>query len=262
MTFQTPLASQGGMDVYEQPVKGCSYCVVADSAHGKEQDYSALSVFNISEIPYKQVAKYRDNQISPMVYPNIIYNIGAKYNTAWVLCEINDIGQQVAETLHFELEYENILMCSMHGRAGQKIGGGFGKNAQLGLRTSKQLKRIGCAALKDMIETDKLIIPDFDTIAELTTFSSKHNSFEAEEGHHDDLAMTLVIFAWTVQQQYFKDMTDLDIRKQIYQDQMDSLEQDMLPFGIIDDGKDETTVVDNTGQVWEIADPEHQRSYF
>ena len=262
MTFQTPLASQGGMDVYEQPVKGCSYCVVADSAHGKEQDYSALSVFNISEIPYKQVAKYRNNQISPMVYPNIIYNIGAKYNTAWVLCEINDIGQQVAETLHFELEYENILMCSMHGRAGQKIGGGFGKNAQLGLRTSKQLKRIGCAALKDMIETDKLIIPDFDTIAELTTFSSKHNSFEAEEGHHDDLAMTLVIFAWTVQQQYFKDMTDLDIRKQIYQDQMDSLEQDMLPFGIIDDGKDETTVVDNTGQVWEIADPEHQRSYF
>ena len=262
MTFQTPLASQGGMDVYEQPVKGCSYCVVADSAHGKEQDYSALSVFNISEIPYKQVAKYRDNQISPMVYPNIIYNIGAKYNTAWILCEINDIGQQVAETLHFELEYENILMCSMHGRAGQKIGGGFGKNAQLGLRTSKQLKRIGCAALKDMIETDKLIIPDFDTIAELTTFSSKHNSFEAEEGHHDDLAMTLVIFAWTVQQQYFKDMTDLDIRKQIYQDQMDSLEQDMLPFGIIDDGKDETTVVDNTGQVWEIADPEHQRSYF
>ena len=262
MTFQTPLASQGGMDVYEQPVKGCSYCVVADSAHGKEQDYSALSVFNISEIPYKQVAKYRDNQISPMVYPNIIYNIGAKYNTAWVLCEINDIGQQVAETLHFELEYENILMCSMHGRAGQKIGGGFGKNAQLGLRTSKQLKRIGCAALKDMIETDKLIIPDFDTIAELTTFSSKHNSFEAEEGHHDDLAMTLVIFAWTVQQQYFKDMTDLDIRKQIYQDQMDSLEQDMLPFGIIDDGKDETTVVDNTGQVWEIADPDHQRSYF
>ena len=171
MAFKNPIASQGGMDVYEQPQKDRSYCVVADSAHGKEQDYSALSVFDISEIPYKQVAKYRDNKISPMVYPNIIYNIGVKYNSAWLLVEINDIGQQVAETLHFELEYENILMCSMHGRAGQKIGGGFGKNAQLGLRTSKQLKRIGCAALKDMIETDKLIIPDFDTIAELTTFA-------------------------------------------------------------------------------------------
>ena len=262
MAFKNPIASQGGMDVYEQPQKDRSYCIVADSAHGKEQDYSALSVFDISEIPYKQVAKYRDNKISPMVYPNIIYNIGVKYNTAWLLVEINDIGQQVAETLHFELEYENILMCSMHGRAGQKIGGGFGKNAQLGLRTSKQLKRIGCAALKDMIETDKLIIPDFDTIAELTTFASKHNSFEAEEGSHDDLAMTLVIFAWTVQQQYFKDMTDLDIRKQIYQDQMDALEQDMIPFGIIDDGKASDTFTDNTGQLWEVADPEHQRSYF
>ena len=262
MAFKNPIASQGGMDVYEQPQKDRAYCVVADSAHGKEQDYSALSVFDISEIPYKQVAKYRDNKISPMVYPNIIYNIGVKYNTAWLLVEINDIGQQVAETLHFELEYENILMCSMHGRAGQKIGGGFGKNAQLGLRTSKQLKRIGCAALKDMIETDKLIIPDFDTIAELTTFASKHNSFEAEEGSHDDLAMTLVIFAWTVQQQYFKDMTDLDIRKQIYQDQMDALEQDMIPFGIIDDGKPADTFTDNSGQLWEVADPDHQRSYF
>ena len=262
MAFKNPIASQGGMDVYEQPEKDRTYCIVADSAHGKEQDYSALSVFDISEIPYKQVAKYRDNKISPMVYPNIIYNIGLKYNTAWLICEINDIGQQVAETLHFELEYENILMCSMHGRAGQKIGGGFGKNAQLGLRTSKQLKRIGCAALKDMIETDKLIIPDFDTLAELTTFASKNNSFQAEEGSHDDLAMTLVIFAWTVQQQYFKDMTDLDIRKQIYQDQMDALEQDMIPFGIIDDGKIDGTFTDNKGQMWEVADPDFQRNYF
>ncbi len=187
MAFKSPIASQGGMDMYENPVKGATYCIVADSAQGKGQDYSALSVFDISDIPYRQVAKYRDNQISPMVYPNIIYNIGMKYNTAWLIVEINDIGQQIAECLHFDLEYENILMASMHGRAGQKIGGGFGKNNQLGIRTSKQLKRIGCAALKDMIETDKLIIPDFDTIAELTTFASKHNSFEAEEGSYGDL---------------------------------------------------------------------------
>ena len=262
MTFKSPITSQAGMDMYEEPVKGATYCIVADSAQGKEQDYSALSVFDISEIPYRQVAKYRDNKISPMVYPNIIYNIGVKYNVAWLIVEINDIGQQVAETLHFDLEYENILMASMHGRAGQKIGGGFGKNNQLGIRTSKQLKRIGCAALKDMIEGDKLIIPDFDTIAELTTFASKHNSFEAEEGSHDDLAMTLVMFAWVVQQQYFKDMTDLDIRKRIYEDQMATLEQDLLPFGVIDDGQNQDTFTDQTGQVWEIADPDHQRSYF
>ena len=197
-----------------------------------------------------------------MVYPNIIYNIGVKYNIAWLIVEINDIGQQVAETLHFDLEYENILMASMHGRAGQKIGGGFGKNNQLGIRTSKQLKRIGCAALKDMIESDKLIVPDFDTIAELTTFASKHNSFEAEEGSHDDLAMTLVMFAWVVQQQYFKDMTDLDIRKQIYEEQMETLEQDMLPFGIIDDGQNQDTFKDKTGQTWKVIEDEAVRNYF
>ena len=262
MTFQRPVASKGGMDIYERPRKDRTYCIIADSAQGKEQDYSALSVFDITEIPYKQVAKYRDNKISPMLYPNIIYNIGSQYNTAWLMVEINDVGQQVAETLHFELEYENILMCSMHGRSGQKVGGGFGKNNQLGIRTSKQLKRIGCAALKEMIETDKLIVPDFETIAELTTFSSKHNSYEAEEGSHDDLAMTLVIFSWLVQQQYFKDMTDLDIRQQMYKDQMEALEQDMLPFGIIDSGQEEQTFTDGTGQVWEVADPDHQRSYF
>lgn len=262
MAFQRPVGSKGGMDIYEQPRKDRTYCIVADSAQGKEQDYSALSVFDITEIPYKQVAKYRDNTISPMLYPNIIYQIGMQYNTAWTMVEINDVGQQVAETLHFDLEYENILMCSMHGRAGQKVGGGFGKNNQLGIRTSKQLKRIGCSALKEMIETDKLIIPDFETIAELTTFSSKHNSYEAEEGSHDDLAMTLVIFSWLVQQQYFKDMTDLDIRQQMYKDQMESLEQDMLPFGIIDNGQEEETFTDKSGQVWEVADPDHQRSYF
>tara|TARA_Y100001972_G_C7608119_1_gene304812 strand:- start:727 stop:1173 length:447 start_codon:yes stop_codon:yes gene_type:complete len=148
----------------------------------------------------------------------------------------------------------------MHGRAGQKLGGGFGKNAQLGIRTSKQLKRIGCAALKDMIETDKLIIYDFDTLAELTTFASKHNSYEAEEGSHDDLAMTLVIFAWLVQQQYFKDLTDLDIRKQMYKDQMEALEQDMLPFGIIDDGQENETITDSDGTRWGVV--ETQRNYF
>ena len=261
MTFQAPIVSKGGMDVYEQPQSGKSYSIVADTSHGKGMDYSAFSVFDITQIPYRQVAKYRDNVISPMVYPNVIYQVGRKYNNAWTLIEINDIGQAVAESLYNDLEYENMLMCSMHGRAGQKIGSGFGKNAQYGIRTSKQLKRIGCAALKEMIETDKLIIPDFDTIAELTTFASKYNSYEAEEGHHDDLAMGLVVFAWLVQQQYFKDMTDLDIRQQIYKDQMKSMEEDMLPFGIIDDGRSDDTFTDNEGTTWQVVE-EWQRNYF
>ena len=259
MVFKKPTFSRNGIDVYEQPMKKANYCMVVDTSQGKGQDYSAFSVFDISQIPYRQVAKYRDNTISPMLYPNIIYQVGMKYNTAFTLLEINDMGSQVAEALHYDLEYENVLITSMKGRAGQQIGGGFGKNIQLGIRTSKQLKRIGCATLKEMIETDKLIIPDFDTIAELTTFASKHNSYEAEEGSHDDLAMTLVIFAWLVQQRYFKDMTDLDLRQKMYEDYEKQFEQDMLPFGIIDDGREEETYTDSSGQVWEVAD--HQRNY-
>ena len=260
MVFKKPVFSKNNIDVYEEPIKKATYCMIVDTAQGKGQDFSAFSVFDVSQIPYRQVAKYRDNNISPMLYPNIIYQVGMKYNTAFILLEINDMGAQVAENLHYDLEYENVMITSMKGRAGQQIGGGFSKNIQLGIRTSKQLKRIGCATLKEMIETDKLIVPDFETIAELTTFASRHNSFEAEEGAHDDLAMTLVIFAWLVQQRYFKDITNLDLRQKMYEEFEEQFEQDMLPFGIIDDGREEDTYTDNTGQTWEVSPS--QRSYF
>ena len=254
MVFKKPIFSSNGIDVYEEPIKKATYCMIVDTAQGKGQDFSAFSVFDVSQIPYRQVAKYRDNKISPMLYPNIIYQVGMRYNTAFILLEINDMGSQVAETLHYDLEYENVMITSMKGRAGQQIGGGFSKNIQLGIRTSKQLKRIGCATLKEMIETDKLIVPDFETIAELTTFASKHNSYEAEEGTHDDLAMTLVIFAWLVQQRYFKDMTDLDLRQKMYEDFEEQFEQDMLPFGIIDDGLDDEYELMPDGAVWQKVD--------
>ena len=260
MVFKKPVFSKNNIDVYEEPIKKATYCMIVDTAQGKGQDFSAFSVFDVSQIPYRQVAKYRDNNISPMLYPNIIYQVGMKYNTAFILLEINDMGAQVAENLHYDLEYENVMITSMKGRAGQQIGGGFSKNIQLGIRTSKQLKRIGCATLKEMIETDKLIVPDFETIAELTTFASRHNSFEAEEGAHDDLAMTLVIFAWLVQQRYFKDITNLDLRQKMYEEFEEQFEQDMLPFGIIDDGREEDTYTDNTGQTWEVSPS--QRTYF
>ena len=260
MVFKTPIFSKNGLDVYEEPIKNALYCMVVDTAQGKDQDYSAISIFDISQIPYRQVAKYRSNQISPMLYPDIIFQIGKKYNMAWILLEVNDVGSQVAETLHYDLEYENIIVSSMKGRAGQQIGGGFAKNIQLGIRTSKQLKRIGCSALKEMIESDKLIISDFDTISELTTFAVKNNSYEAEEGSNDDLAMTLVIFSWLVQQRYFKDLTDLDIRKKLADEQMKALEDDLLPFGIIDDGRDAQTFTDNSGTTWTID--ESSRAYF
>jgi hypothetical protein len=260
MVFKTPIFSKNGLDVYEEPIKNALYCMIVDTAQGKEQDYSAISIFDISQIPYRQVAKYRSNQISPMLYPDIIFQIGKKYNMAWILLEVNDVGSQVAETLHYDLEYENIIVTSMKGRAGQQVGGGFGKNIQLGIRTSKQLKRIGCSTLKEMIESDKLIISDFDTISELTTFAVKNNSYEAEEGSNDDLAMTLVIFSWLVQQRYFKDLTDLDIRKKLADEQMRALEEDLLPFGIIDDGREVQTFTDNSGTTWTVD--EGSREYF
>ena len=262
MVFKNPIHENNNLTVYEHPIKNHTYALVADTAQGKGVDYSAFSVFDVSEMPYRQVAVYRDNQISPMLYPNVIYNVGNKYNMAYVLVEVNDIGSQVADTLHYDLEYENIMIITMRGRAGQQIGGGFAKNIQLGLRTSKQIKRIGCATLKDLIEQDQLIIPDFNTIKELTTFALQNNTYQAEEGSHDDIAMTLVIFGWLVQQRYFKEMTNMDIRKKMWEEQMDTLEQDMLPFGIIDDGMEAETFVDGDGQKWDVVDDPAQRVYY
>ena len=261
MVFKNPIHESNNLTVYEHPVKNHTYALVADTAQGKGVDFSAFSVFDVSEMPYKQVAVYRDNQISPMLYPNVIYNVGNKYNSAHVLVEVNDIGSQVADTLHYDLEYENIMIITMRGRAGQQIGGGFAKNIQLGLRTSKQIKRIGCATLKDLIEQDQLIIPDFNTIKELTTFALQNNTYQAEEGAHDDIAMTLVIFGWLVQQRYFKEMTNMDIRKKMWEEQMETLEQDMLPFGIIDDGQEAESFKDDKGTVWTV-DGETTRVYY
>jgi len=261
LVFKTPIHSNNNLDVYEEPIKNHTYALIADTAQGKGLDYSAFNIFDVSEMPYKQVAVFRDNTISPMLYPNIIFNVGNKYNQAHVLIEVNDIGSQVADTLHYDLEYENIMIITMRGRAGQQIGGGFAKNIQLGLRTSKQIKRIGCATLKDLIEQDQLLIPDFETIRELTTFALTNNTYQAEEGSHDDLAMTLVIFGWLVQQRYFKELTNMDIRKKMWEEQMETLEQDMLPFGIIDDGQEEETFKDNEGTVWTVDD-ETRRLYY
>ena len=261
MVFKTPLHINNNLSVYEEPIKNHTYALVADTSQGKGVDYSALVVFDVSEMPYTQVAVFRDNTISPLLYPNVIHNVGNKYNQAHVLIEVNDIGSQVADTLHYDLEYENIMIVTMRGRAGQQIGGGFAKNIQLGIRTSKQIKRIGCAALKDLIEQDQLIIPDFETIKELTTFALTNNTYQAEEGAHDDLAMTLVIFSWLVQQRYFKELTNMDVRKKMWEDQMETLEQDMLPFGIIDDGMAQETVVDTEGQSWDVVDDNARRLY-
>jgi hypothetical protein len=262
LVYDDPIKRNAGLDVYEHPKEDNNYLITVDVARGLGNDYSAFVVFDITTFPYRVVAKYRNNEIKPMLFPNIIQDVAKAYNKCFVLVEVNDIGEQVSTILHFDLEYDNILMCSMRGRAGQLVGQGFsGKKSQLGVKMSKTVKKVGCSNLKTIIEDDKLIISDYDIISELTTFIQKNQSFEAEEGCNDDLAMCLVIFAWLVIQDYFREMTDNDVRKRIYEEQKDQIEADMSPFGFISDGiNEETSFVDVDGDRWHI-DEYGDRSY-
>jgi hypothetical protein len=255
LVYDDPIKRNKGLDVYQNPIEDHNYLITVDVARGIGSDYSAFIVFDITEFPYRQVVKYKNNEIKPMLFPNIIMEVAKAYNESWVLVEVNDIGDQVSNILHFDLEYDNILMCSMKGRAGQIVGSGFsGKRSQLGVRMTSAVKKLGCSNLRTMIEDDKLIVNDYDIISELTTFIQKHNSFEAEEGCNDDLAMCLVIFSWLVAQSYFKEMTDNDVRKRIYEDQKNQIDQDMAPFGFVLDGLDDEVTVDvSTGDRWLFA---------
>jgi len=252
LVYESPLTRNAGLDIYEKPIKDHNYIITIDVARGIGNDYSAFIVFDITEFPYKVVAKYRNNEIKPILFPNIIHDVAKGYNQAFLLIEVNDIGDQVASIIHYDLEYENLLMASMRGRAGQIVGQGFsGKKTQLGVRMTSAVKKLGCSNLKTFLEGDKLLTVDYDIISELTTFAQKHNSFEAEEGCNDDLAMCLVIFAWVLAQDYFKEITDNDIRKRIYEDQRDQIEQDMAPFGFIQDGvNDSESFIDEDGDRW------------
>jgi hypothetical protein len=262
LVYEDPIRRNAGLDVYENPKEENNYLITVDVARGLGNDYSAFIVFDITEFPYKVVAKYRNNEIKPMLFPSIIHEVAKAYNGAWLLVEVNDIGDQVASILHFDLEYENVLMCAMRGRAGQIVGSGFsGKKSQLGVRMTAAVKKLGCSNLKTLLEDDKLLTVDYDIISELTTFAQRHNSFEAEEGCNDDLAMCLVIFSWLVAQDYFKEMTDNDVRKRIYEEQKNQIEQDMAPFGFIMDGISEMeSFVDSSGDRW-YTDEYGDKSY-
>ena len=261
MVYQTPETTSAGLDMYVPPQKDHDYVISVDVARGVGKDYSAFVVVDITEFPHSVVAKYRNNDIKPMLFPTVINDVGTSYNDAFVLCEVNDVGDQVAAILNYDLEYKNLLMCSMRGRAGQVVGQGFsGKKTQLGLKMSKTVKKVGSLNLKTLIESDKLLSCDYDIMSELTTFIQKGNSFEAEEGCNDDLAMCLVIYAWLVAQDYFKELTDQDVRKRLYDEQKNQIEQDMAPFGFMSDGLDDTSFVDDNGDRWH-TDEYGDRSY-
>ena len=261
LVFDTPISSNKGLDIYEKPNEKNEYIITADVSRGIGGDYSAFIVFDITTVPYKIVAKYRNNEIKPMLFPNVINDVARAYNNAYVLCEVNDVGDQVASILNYDLEYPNVLMCSMRGRAGQIVGQGFsGNKTQLGLKMSITVKKVGCANLKQMIEDDKLLFRDYEIISELTTFIQKKQSFEADDGFHDDLVMCLVIFAWLAVQDYFKEMTDNDVRKRIYEEQKNQIEQDMAPFGFIVTGLEGDEGFVEDGTIW-YGDTQEDVSY-
>jgi hypothetical protein len=254
LAFRNSRKSLDDLDVYTDPIENGIYVITVDCAEGVGQDSSAFSVFDVSEIPYRQVAKYKNNTIAPLLYPTIIYNVARKYNDAYVLVETNNIGQQVVDILHYDLEYENIFTLEHHNIKGQHISAGFKRSVSFGLKTTKSVKKIGCANLKTLIETDKLLIEDFDTISELNTFVRIKDSYGAEEGNHDDMVMTLVFFSWLTAQSYFKEITNNDVRERLAKERIAYMEEDMSPIGFLDEEvyKQERFLENN--ELWELTE--------
>ena len=239
LVHQTPLNTRDGLSVYSSPIKDHKYTIVVDVSEGRSLDYSAFHVIDVTEMPYKQVCVYRNNLITPLDYGEIVHKVAINYNRAPVLVEVNNMGAQVSHALHYDFEYDNILFTENNGRNGKKVSSGYGSGIDMGVRTTVPVKANGCSLLKLLIEQNQLVINDFHTIEELSRFSRKGKSYEAEEGAHDDLVMGLVLFGWLSEQQYFKDYTDINTLMRLRDKTDEEIMQDLSPFGFIDDGRDD-----------------------
>jgi len=255
--YMTPLKTNGRLSIFEEVVKGNTYLCTVDVARGTLKDFSAFIIFDVTSLPYRVVATFRDNEIKPILFPNTIAQVCTQYNKAHILVEVNDIGAQISDGLHYELEYDNMLMTTQKGRAGQILGAMFSaRGSQLGVRMTKQIKKMGTANIKAIIESDKIILNDFNIIGEMSTFTRKNQSWQAEEGCNDDYMTCLTILGWVANQRYFKEMTDRNIRAEMYAEQEKLIEQDMAPFGFVDNGIDteeEQPFSDEYGQIWHPA---------
>ena len=250
-----PILSSGSVEQFEKPIKGHTYVCTVDVARGVDKDYSAFIVLDVTTMPFKVVALYKNNEVKPFVFPNIISQVAKNYNEAHILVEVNDIGQQISEALQFEIEYPNLLMTTQKGRAGQILGAMYsGRGSSLGVRMTKQIKRVGCANLKTLVEGDKLLVNSFKIIEEMSTFAKRGQSWQAEDGSNDDLMMCLVSFGWLSNQPYFKELTNQNARMKMYEEQQKLIEQDMSPFGFVDDGvntlPENEEIVDEYGTRW------------
>jgi hypothetical protein len=259
MVYKNPIAVHDKINIYEHPIKGDDetikdhlYAITVDISEGRNLDCSAFSIFDISATPYRQVATYKSSSISPILFPTVIYNAARLYNDAYILVEINN-NPQVADIIHQDLEYENLWKIFTGNKKPQQLHSGFGRGVQMGVKMSPAVKRVGCSNLKTLIEGDKLEVVDFDTISELTTFVANKTSFAAEGDANDDMAITLVLFAWAATQKYFKEIVNHDIRKQIQLENMNQLDDETLPAPIIDDGLQREGIEVIDGDVWEVA---------
>lgn len=238
LVVSAPVKNTDNMKVYEYPKQNGSYVLICDPSEGIGIDYSTFTVIDITSVPYRVVAVYRDNKISPQILPNIIHKVATYYNSAHILCEINR-GELVASILHNELEYDNILF-TVKGKTGQEVSAGFGgAKPRLGVITDKRVKRLGCSTLKELVENDKLLFCDADIVSELSTFIEKRGSFAADEGYHDDLVMTLVLFSWATTCSYFKELNDNSKRESLFKDMINRAEEELTPFGFIVDGTED-----------------------
>jgi hypothetical protein len=235
LVYKSPIQSDEYLKIHEHPVQNNIYCVTVDTARGKEGDYSAFKIFDVTTFPYKDVASYRNREIDPLLYPNIVYRLAMHYNSAMVLVETNDIGQQVADILQHDLEYDNLVFSHSHTSRGVVMSGGFSQQTHAGVRTTKAVKKLGCSNFKTLVESDKLIICDFATINEMYRFVSNGTTYEAEEGN-DDLVMCCVLFSWLADQSYFKEIVNSNVRKNLYDDNVQRIEEELAPFGVIDKG--------------------------
>jgi len=255
LVMKHPLTMNDNLYIYENPIKENTYVSIVDVSRGKGLDYSASQIIDITKMPYKQVAVFRDNHTTPVEYAEILNRIGRHYNDAATLVEVNDIGEQVSTLMHDDYEYENLLSTESAGRAGKKISTGFSRGSDLGIKTTKTVKSIGCSVLKMLIEQQQLIVNDFETISELSTFSKRGHSYEAEPGRNDDLVMCLVLFAWLSSQKYFKELTDINTMAKLREKTEEEIMSDLLPFGIVEDGNEDIdsermVVVDRGDDSW------------
>jgi hypothetical protein len=256
LAFVKPYTFEGivGLCYYQKPIQGRKYVLVADTSRGKGLDYSAFTVIDVTEIPYKVVCTYKDNDISPILFPSVIAKLARWYNEAYVLVEINDNGQQVVDSLFDDYEYENILSTSVSKQKVTLSWAVGGTGGERGIRTTKSVKRLGCSLMKTLIESHKLTFQDFNIISELSTFISKKNSYEADEGSNDDLVMCLVLFSWMTNQPFFSDLCQTNIKEKLYKEQMAQIDNESLPMPLYNDGSpaDGSRFVED-GSVWEIV---------